>query len=73
MIQIISIAQIVISILLVIAVLLQQRGGGLSPVFGGGGAGGYGTRRGVEKKIFYATIVLVALFVFTAILNILLR
>lgn len=68
--QILTIAQIVISILLIIVVLLQQRGGGLSPVFGGGG-GVYRTRRGMEKTIFIATIILAVLFFATALLNIL--
>ena len=65
------IAQIVISILLIITILLQQRGGGLSPVFGGEG-GFYRTRRGLEKMIFYATIVLAFLFLATAFLNLIL-
>jgi len=69
--QIISLAQITISILLVIAILLQQRGGGLSSVFGGGESI-YRTRRGMEKTIFWATIVLAILFLATAFLNILL-
>ena len=64
------IIQIVISILLNIAILLQQRGGGLSATFGGGGAI-YGTRRGMEKGVFRATIVLVVLFLLVAFLNIL--
>ena len=58
---ILSIVQIVISILLIILILLQQRGGGLGNVFGGSGDV-YRTKRGVEKFIFRATIVLVAIF-----------
>lgn len=69
---IITIAQIIISVLLIAAILLQQRGGGLSPVFGGEG-GVYRTRRGVEKIIFISTIILAILFLFTAFLNIMLR
>lgn len=67
-----NIAQIIISVLLVIVILLQQRGGGLSPVLGGEG-GAYRTRRGAERTIFAATIVLSVLFLATAILNILIR
>lgn len=55
--KILSILQIIVSILLVTAILLQQRGGGLSAVFGGGGDV-YRTKRGLEKIIFIATIVL---------------
>jgi len=69
---ILNIVQIIIAILLVVAILLQQRGGGLSSTFGGGGAF-YGTRRGMERGILWATIVLTALFFATAILNIFLR
>ena len=69
---ILNIIQIVISVLLIAAILLQQRGGGLSSTFGGSGAF-YGTRRGVEKGILWATIVLTILFFISAILNILLR
>ena len=54
-------AHIGISALLIIAILLQQRGGGLSSTFGGGMME-YSTRRGAEKMVFYATIVLTVLF-----------
>lgn len=64
-----TITQIVVSLLLIGAILLQQRGGGLSPIFGGEG-GLYRTRRGVEKTIFFATIILSALFILLALLNI---
>lgn len=53
--------QIGISALLIIVILLQQRGGGLSSAFGGS-AVEYSTKRGVEKVVFYATIVLAVLF-----------
>lgn len=69
---IINITQIVVSLFLIIGILMQQRGGGLSSVFGGDG-GIYRTRRGVERIIFIATIVLAALFFLTAFLNIYLR
>ena len=57
-----SIAQIVVAILLVFAVLLQARGTGLGAAFGGEG-NIFRTKRGVEKILFYATIVLGILFV----------
>lgn len=53
--------QIIIAILLMISILLQNRGGGLSGVFGGSG-GYYMTKRGLEKKIFIATIILAVIF-----------
>ncbi len=66
---IVTIAHIAISILLGIFILLQQRGGGLSSVFGQDG-GFYRTRRGLEKHIFWATVVLAGLFLGAAIVNI---
>ncbi|MBI2065420.1 MAG: preprotein translocase subunit SecG [Candidatus Yanofskybacteria bacterium] len=54
-------AQIAISVLLIVGVLLQQRGGGLSSAFGGSSME-YSTKRGAEKVVFYATIVLAVLF-----------
>ena len=73
MLTIINIAQIIFSLLLIGGVLLQQRGGGgLSPVFGGNGSV-YRTRRGVEKFIFVATVIIAALFFVSAFLNIYLR
>lgn len=70
--SLLTIIQIVISILLIVAILLQQRGGGLSATFGGGEGGIYRTRRGMEKIIFRATIVLGFLFLLTAALHIIL-
>ncbi len=57
----IKIAQIVVAILLMVAILMQNRGAGLGGVFGGSG-GVYLTKRGLEKKLFIATIVLAAIF-----------
>ena len=69
---IINITQIIVSLLLIAGILMQQRGGGLSAMFGGDGSV-YRTRRGVEKIVFIATIVLSILFFLTAFLNIYLR
>ncbi|MEK7579919.1 MAG: preprotein translocase subunit SecG [Patescibacteria group bacterium] len=66
--NLLDIAQIIISAFLIIAILLQQRGGGLSGVFGGEGSV-YATRRGIEKKIFIATIVLAVLFMGVSVLR----
>ena len=56
-----NIAQIIVSILLVISILLQSRGTGLSSTFGGEG-NVFRTKRGLEKIVFYATIVLAIIF-----------
>jgi len=62
--EFINIIQIILAILLTVVILMQNRGAGMSGVFGGGGTNVYMTKRGLEKKLFIATIVLsVAFFV----------
>lgn len=63
--EIFKIIQIVLAILLMAAILLQQRGSGLGMAFGGQG-NVYRSRRGVEKILFTATIVIAVLFCLTA-------
>ncbi len=65
-------AQIVVSIILIALILVQDRTSGLSGVFGGAGATPYQTRRGLEKSIYWATIVAAAIFAVLAILNLVL-
>lgn len=60
--KIITYSQIILSLLLITGILLQQRGTGLSSSFGGSSME-YSTKRGAEKIIFYATIVLAVLFI----------
>ena len=57
-----AIGQIMVSIALIIAILLQARGVGLSGTFGGDSAV-YRSRRGVERRLWQFTIVLLVLFV----------
>ncbi len=66
--KILSISQAVVSILLIVSILLQNRGAGLSAAFGGE-MGGYYTKRGFEKFLFYASIALSALFIALAATN----
>ncbi|PIP75399.1 preprotein translocase subunit SecG [Candidatus Kuenenbacteria bacterium CG_4_9_14_3_um_filter_39_14] len=56
-----NIILIIVAILLVISILLQQRGSGLGAAFGGEG-NVYLVKRGAEKIIFYASIILSILF-----------
>lgn len=63
------IAQIVVSVLLIALILFQQRGTALGSAFGQDGGGTYGTRRGIQKKMLRWTIVLGALFIILALLN----
>ena len=67
----IKIAQVVVSVLLIVAILLQNRGAGLGSAFGGSG-GVYLTKRGLEKKLFIATIILAVLFFSLSLLGIIL-
>ena len=57
-----AIGQILVSIALIVAILLQARGTGLSGTFGGDSAV-YRSRRGVERRLWQFTIVLLVLFV----------
>jgi len=57
-----SIGQIVVGLALMAAILLQNRGTGLSGTFGGDSAV-YRSRRGVERRLWQFTIVLIVLFV----------
>jgi preprotein translocase subunit SecG len=57
----IYILQIVVAVLFITLVLVQQKGSGLGMAFGGSSAI-YRTKRGAEKIIFRATIVLAVFF-----------
>jgi preprotein translocase subunit SecG len=59
---ILAIGQLLVSIALMAAILLQARGAGLSGTFGGDSAV-YRSRRGVERRLWQFTIVLLTLFV----------
>jgi len=62
------ILQIIVSVFLIICILFQQRGTALGSAFGGEG-GFYATRRGIQKKILWATYFSGAAFVILALLN----
>jgi protein translocase, SecG subunit len=57
-----AVGQILVSIALIAAILLQARGVGLSGTFGGDSAV-YRSRRGVERRLWQFTIVLLVLFI----------
>jgi len=56
--QTIQILQLIVAILLIGSILIQQRGSGLGEAFGGSSAI-FRTKRGAEKIIFRATIILI--------------
>lgn len=59
---ILQIITIISAILMILAILLQQRGATLGAGFGSSGEL-YTTRRGVDKNLFEATIVLAVIFI----------
>jgi preprotein translocase subunit SecG len=63
-----SIGIIIVSVALVVAILLQARGTGLSGTFGGDSAV-YRSRRGVERRLWQFTIVLLVLFVLISLVS----
>ena len=70
--EFLPILQIITAILLIIFILLQQRGTALGSAFGGETGGFYATRRGIQQKLFWATIICGVLFIVLAILNLIL-
>jgi len=66
-----QIAQIILAITLILVVILQMRGSNVPGVFGGGdSASVFSTRRGLEKTLFQATIVLAVIFVIVSIASV---
>jgi len=64
--------QIVLSVLLIGAIVLQQTGASLGGAFGADNfSSGFHTRRGFERTLFQATIVLSILFALSALVNLL--
>lgn len=66
--------QIILSLALIAAILLQKTGSSLGGAFGADNfSSGFHTRRGAEKVLFQATIVLAVLFALTALVGLILR
>lgn len=66
--QVIFLIQIIIGVLLILVILIQQKGTGLGTAFGGD-MSFYRTKRGAEKLLFYATIVLSTVFILFSLLG----
>ena len=64
-----NIIQLIVAVLLITIILLQQRGSGLGMAFGGS-ENFYRTKRGAEKIIFIATIILAIIFIGLALIRI---
>lgn len=65
--NIFAITELIIAVLLIAAILVQQQGTGLGSTFGGESTL-YRSKRGVERMLFIATIILAALFAVNSIL-----
>jgi preprotein translocase subunit SecG len=57
-----DIALIIISVLLIISVILQSKGAGLGGLTGADAGSVFTARRGVERTLFWTTIILSSLF-----------
>ena len=62
MITYLNIALIIISVLLILSVILQSKGAGLGGLTGADAGTVFTARRGVERTLFWTTIILSALF-----------
>ena len=70
--MILTILEIVVSVLLVGTIILQAKGTGLGSAWGGSGEM-YQSRRGVEKVVFRFTIILAVLFGALSIASVILK
>jgi preprotein translocase subunit SecG len=68
--SVINLALVVISVALILSVIMQSKGAGLGGLTGADTGGIFTARRGVEKTLFYVTIVLGVLFFVLAILSV---
>lgn len=67
--QILKIVQLVTALILIVIILLQGKNAGFANLFGAGSTNIYSTKRGAEKFLFYATIVLSIIFVAAIVAN----
>ncbi|MEN9614322.1 MAG: hypothetical protein RLZZ347_629 [Candidatus Parcubacteria bacterium] len=61
-------AQIILSVLLIVVILLQQSTGGAGGAFGDNFSAVHHTRRGLERVLFGATIIIGILFALSALI-----
>jgi len=61
---------VIISVALILSVIMQSKGAGLGGLTGADTGGIFTARRGVEKTLFYVTIVLSVVFFVLAILSV---
>jgi protein translocase SecG subunit len=59
---------LIVSILLIASVLLQQKGQALGSAFGGDSSF-YSTKRGIQKTLYWSTIILAIIFIALSLIN----
>lgn len=62
MVTYLNIALIIISVLLILSVIIQSKGAGLGGLTGADTGSIFTARRGIERTLFWVTIVLSAIF-----------
>ena len=66
-----NLLQIFVSVILIVVILLQVKGSGFGAALGGMSGGSvYRTKRGLERTLFQATIVLTVVFIFISFLSV---
>jgi preprotein translocase subunit SecG len=66
-----NLLQIVVSVILIVVILLQVKGSGFGAALGGMSGGSvYRTKRGLERTLFQATIILTIVFIFVSFLSV---
>jgi len=69
--MLLNLLQIIVSVMLILAVLLQVNGSGFGAALGGmTGGSTFRTKRGLERTLFQATILLVIVFIFVSFLSV---
>jgi protein translocase SecG subunit len=70
--MILTILQIIVSVLLIVAILLQAPGTGLSPVFGAGGES-FRSKRSAQKFLIIGTVAFAAILAILSFVQLLLH
>ena len=73
MVTVIHLSLIIVSIALIASVIMQSKGAGLGGLTGADTGGVYTARRGIERTLFWVTIVLSVIFFALAITTILIQ